>query len=148
MASVTQLYLEKCRTKLSTALGKEATDYALAKVLGITQPSMSRYMKGENPAEADDDTAFMIAQYAQVPPMEIIGAIRAKRAKKKETREFWEKAKKGVVAGVGAVSLAGAMMTNPAPAEASTNLQKFNINNQTDYILYELMIWSFRGAYL
>lgn len=132
MATVTQLYLEKCRSKLSARIGKEATDYQLAKLLDISTSAMSRYIKHDR--EADDDAAFKIAQFAQVPPMEIIGAIHAKKSKNEETKTFWEKAAKGAVAGFGAVALGGALLAQPAPVEAA----QFNISNQTNYILYEL----------
>lgn len=136
MATVTQLYLEKCRSKLSARIGKEATDYQLAKLLDISTSAMSRYIKHDR--EADDDAAFKIAQFAQVPPMEIIGAIHAKKSKNEETKTFWEKAAKGAVAGFGAVALGGALLAQPTPAEASK--PHLNLTNNSDN-LYIIRTW-------
>lgn len=131
MATITQFYLEKCRSRLSARLGKEATDYQLSKILDISTSAMSNYTKKDR--EADDDAAYKIAQYAQVPPMEIIGAIHAKKAKNEDTKNFWNKVSKGAVAGFSGVVLSGSLMSSPAPAQAS----EFNIFNGSNYILCE-----------
>lgn len=120
MATVTQYYLEKCRTKLTVELGlkKPATDYQLTKLLDIASSSMTRYTKHD--VECDEEIAYRIARFLDIPPMEIIGAVNAQKAKSDELKSFWEKAKRGSVAGLGAVALSGALMAQPEPAQAAS----------------------------
>lgn len=132
MGDITARYLEAARSKLTEKLGKKVSDYQLGKVLGISTSAMHYYLKDERECD-DDDIIFAIAHFAQVEPMQIIGAIRAKKAKSDEVRNFWEKAKKGAVAGFSGVALASSLASAPSPVEAG----QFNISAQTDYILYE-----------
>lgn len=87
MASVTQYYLEKCRTKLTAELGKEATDYQLSKKLNLSTSTINRYTK--HGFEADDDAAFKIAQFAQIPAIEIIAKIHAEKVKSPELQRLF-----------------------------------------------------------
>jgi len=131
MSSVTSLYIEKCRTKLSLTLNKKATDYQLCKLLDISTSAMSRYTKQER--ECDDEAAFRMANYLKIPPMEIIGAINAEKAKSDEVRDFWKKAKNATVAGVATVSLAAGLATPPT-SQASDGLN----NKASFYALCEV----------
>ncbi|MCA1778748.1 MAG: hypothetical protein LC637_05020, partial [Xanthomonadaceae bacterium] len=70
----------------------------------------------------DDEILFRIAHFAQVDPMQIIGAIHAKKAKTDEVRSFWQKAAKKGVAGLGAVSFAGLLTVVPDPVQAGQHL--------------------------
>lgn len=118
MASVTQLYLEKCRTKLTVEIEskKPATDYQLAKFFGISTSAMTNYTKHER--ECDEELAYKMAQFLSIPPMEVIGAVNAQKAKSDELKSFWEKAKKGSVAGLATLSIVGAM-ASPQDATAA-----------------------------
>ncbi|PLA73519.1 hypothetical protein CYQ88_10880 [Hydrogenovibrio sp. SC-1] len=111
MATITQFYLEKCRTKLSATISKEASDYQLSKLLDVASSTMTRYTKHDG--EADDEVAFRMANYLKIPPMEIIGAINAEKAKSDEVRDFWKKAKNATVAGVATVSLCAGLVQSP-----------------------------------
>lgn len=140
MATVTQLYIRIARANLEKEKGETIKDADLAKELGVRPGTFSKYVT-DNPElvrECDDDeTIYKLAQIAQVSPFEIMGMIKAKKAKSNEVRDMWEKLSKGMIAGVGAISIAGAMMVNPAPAEASENHHEFNISVKPQYILYE-----------
>lgn len=122
MGDITARYLEAARAKVGEKTGKKVSDYQLGKILGISTSAMHYYLKDERECD-DDDIIFAIAHFAQVDPMQIIGAIRGKKAKTKEVKNFWEKAKKGAVAGFSGMALTGALLTNPAQSEAS----EFNI---------------------
>lgn len=63
------------------------SDYALAKVLGITQSTISGYRAGRS--RIDDDVALTIAEILGVHPLQVIAAANAERAKTPEQRARW-----------------------------------------------------------
>jgi len=142
MGDITAKYLEMARNEVTKQLSEKAgkftkaTDYKLAKVLGISTSAMHYYLKEERECD-DDDIIFTIAYYAQVDPMQIIGAIRAKRAKNEEVKKFWAKAAKGGAAGFGALMLAGALTFVPSESYAASNSTSMS---DTLYTLCEYII--------
>jgi len=117
MATISKLYLEVARGKLALRDNKEITDYALAKELGIRTSTMTNYMKHER--EIDDDEIIMkLAQIVQVPFFQIMGEIKYSKAKSSRVADEWKKLSKGMIAGIGAVSLAGALMLPSHEAQA------------------------------
>ena len=63
------------------------SDYALAKVLGVTQSAVSSYRTGRS--RIDDDVALTIAQILGVNPLVVIAQANAERAKTPEIRARW-----------------------------------------------------------
>ena len=63
------------------------SDYALAKVLGVTQSAVSSYRTGRS--RIDDDVALTVAEILQMHPMQVIAAANAERAKTEEQRARW-----------------------------------------------------------
>jgi len=131
MGDITAKYLEIARNEVTKQLSEKAgkftkaTDYKLSKVLGISTTGIHTYLKSERECD-DDDIIFTIAYYAQVDPMQIIGAIRAKRAKNKDVKNFWNKAAKGGVAGFGALALVSTLNLAPNNAYAAP-IEKNNV---------------------
>ncbi|WP_060013245.1 helix-turn-helix domain-containing protein [Burkholderia ubonensis] len=64
------------------------SDYAAAKVLGVTRSAVSAYRNGR--ATFDDDVAFLVADILDVNPLEVIVSSRAERAKSEDQRHAWE----------------------------------------------------------
>jgi predicted transcriptional regulator len=63
------------------------SDYALAKVLGITQQAVSSYRAGNS--AISDDVALTVAEILQIHPLQVIAAANAERAKTPEQKERW-----------------------------------------------------------
>jgi len=63
------------------------SDYALAKVLGITQSAASSYRTGRS--RIDDNVALTVAEILQIHPMQVIAAANAERAKTPEQKARW-----------------------------------------------------------
>jgi len=119
MATITKLYLEVARGKLALKNNKEITDYALAKELGISTSAMHQYMKTDR--ECDNDEIIMnIAQIVQVPFFQIMGEIKHSKARSERVAAEWKKLSKGMIAGIGAVSLTGALMAPVDSVKSST----------------------------
>lgn len=65
-------YLERAR-----ALNGACSDYRLAQIIGVKQPSFVAYRKGR---EMDDDVAARVAVLLDLPPLKVIADVRAARA--------------------------------------------------------------------
>jgi transcriptional regulator with XRE-family HTH domain len=76
-------YLAACKERLGIE-----SDYALAKRLGISQPTISSYRGGRS--RMDDDVALTIAEILQINPLQVIAAANAERAKTPEQKARWE----------------------------------------------------------
>lgn len=63
------------------------SDYALAKVLQVGQPTIIGYRSGRT--TLNDDTALSIAQILGINPLEVIATANAERAKTPEIRARW-----------------------------------------------------------
>lgn len=75
------------------------SDYALAKVLGVTKQTVSRYRLGLS--QFDDAVALRVAELMSVNPGLVLIDMHAERTKNDEVRSVWEK----VSAGFPALSL-------------------------------------------
>ncbi|WP_404993322.1 DUF3693 domain-containing protein [Cupriavidus pauculus] len=64
-----------------------ASDYAIAKELGITRASVSRYRNGHG--GFDDETAIRVARILDIDPAAVMCAAHAERAKGPEVRNMW-----------------------------------------------------------
>lgn len=63
------------------------SDYALAKLLGVKQTTISSYRAGRS--RMDDDVALAIAEILGVHPLQVIATANAERAKTPEQRARW-----------------------------------------------------------
>lgn len=75
-------YLEKLQKK------ENLNDTELAKLLGITQPSISNLKAGRR--VMDDETCLAIALKLGINPIEIVGAACIDRAEKTGQKSLWE----------------------------------------------------------
>ncbi|RQQ65558.1 DUF3693 domain-containing protein [Burkholderia stagnalis] len=96
------------------------SDYAAAKVLGVTRAAVSRYRNGLS--VFDEATAIRTADLLDLDPLEVIAACKAESATDARARRVWENAwGKATGAAVTAavavvmVGLAGA----PSPAQSA-----------------------------
>jgi len=75
-------YLAACKKRLGIE-----SDYALAKALGITQQAVSSYRSGNS--KINDEVALTVADILGVPPIHVIAAANAERAKTPEQKARW-----------------------------------------------------------
>lgn len=77
-------YLDAVKAKLGLP-----SDYAAAKVLGITRAAASRYRTGLS--TFDDEVCFKVAEILDLNPLEVIVAARTERAKETDAKTRWER---------------------------------------------------------
>lgn len=75
-------YLAACKARLGIE-----SDYALAKQLGVRQPTISSYRMGRS--RMDDDVALKVAEILNLHPLQVIAAANAERAKTDEQKARW-----------------------------------------------------------
>lgn len=63
------------------------SDYAVAKLLGVSKQAVSRYQLGKG--SFDDLTALRAAELLGVNPLEVIAAANAERARTEDVRSTW-----------------------------------------------------------
>ncbi|PRG56869.1 helix-turn-helix transcriptional regulator [Burkholderia gladioli] len=63
------------------------SDYAAAKVLGVTRSTVSAYRNGKS--TFDEDTCFRVAEILDVRAFEVVAATHAERARDDRHRAFW-----------------------------------------------------------
>jgi len=80
-------YLDRLAVIFSTST-RPASDYAIAKRLGIPRQSMTRYRKG---GTFDDAVALRVAKALKIDPAPMLADIQAERAKDDEVRQVWER---------------------------------------------------------
>jgi transcriptional regulator with XRE-family HTH domain len=64
------------------------SDYALAKALGVSQPTVASYRSGNS--RISDDVALTVAEILQLHPLQVIAAANAERAKTPQQKARWE----------------------------------------------------------
>lgn len=87
----TRNYIELTKKKL-----KIESDYALAKVLGVSRAAIGKYLTGER--VMDDYTAAKIAQVLDLPEIKIIAEANQEREKDAKKKSFWKKLAKETAA--------------------------------------------------
>lgn len=65
------------------------SDYRLAKIINVGQPTLSNYQSKAR--VLDDYTATKIAEILEIDPMIVISAANAEREKNAEKKNFWTK---------------------------------------------------------
>lgn len=76
-------YLDAVKARLDLP-----SDYAIAKVLGITRAAVSRYRNGHG--VFDDEVCFAVAEILDINPLEVIVAAQSERAKNDDSKAKWE----------------------------------------------------------
>jgi len=98
-----------------------ATDYRLAKTLGVSAGRMSNWRRGKFP---DNEAAFKLADLLGIPATEVIAYIEADRAKTDQQRSFWSahlsRALPSIaIASAGLLALGGSLIGGKAEATAA-----------------------------
>lgn len=111
-----------------------ASDYAIAKILGVTRSAVSNYRNGKS--HFDDLTAARVAKLLEIDPALVVMAVHAERAKKPEERALWE----GILERLGglaaALALGIGLQAMPIPSHAAVSTALHNL--PTDYGLYAI----------
>lgn len=76
-------YLDAARARLNPA-----TDYELARELGIEPSAISNYRHGRS--KPDNDTMIGLAEILELDALHLIAEINCERAKKERERKFWK----------------------------------------------------------
>ena len=84
----TQDYLSELRSRYSIS-----SAYAVAKLLGVSQPSVGRYDKGIS--TFDDDVARRVAVLLDKHPALVVLDMHMERAQNEETRSLWKEISAG-----------------------------------------------------
>jgi predicted transcriptional regulator len=94
-----------------------ASDYAIAKMLGITRSSVSKYRN--KLGSFDDSVAIRVANLLEIDPAIVISSMHAERSRMPEERAIWE----GIIERLGGVAAALALgvglVSAPPQAEAA-----------------------------
>ncbi|ADJ63855.1 phage protein [Herbaspirillum seropedicae SmR1] len=75
-------YLDEAKNRLGLP-----SDYALAKALKVSQPTISGYRAGRS--RIDDDVALKLANLIGRDPLEVIATANIERAKTPEMKALW-----------------------------------------------------------
>lgn len=118
------------------------SDYALAKVLGISNGIVASWRKGKR--HPSNEEAVKLATLAGLDEMRVIAEIELRTANSEKKKEFWKHyiESRGITAAVTMTALAIAIVVTPEPAMASV-LQSPNygatsnigLKNQQEYTL-------------
>ncbi len=95
------------------------SDYALAKVLGISTGNLSHIRKGR--AHPSTEVAVKLATLAKVEEMRVIAEIEMRTANTEKKKEFWRQyiELRGLAPCLAMTALAASIMFTPTHADAS-----------------------------
>lgn len=120
------------------------SDYAIAKLLGISRARISGYRTGKS--LFDDEMCMKVAEVLGLDPLEVIAAMNAIRAKSQAQKSFWEKTYARITGTAAAVTLALALSLGssvPSPTYAAENL-----DNNTYYAKLRRRLRTLLSAFL
>lgn len=94
------------------------SDYALAKVLGITAGNLSNIRKSR--AHPSNEVAVKLATLAGLEEMRVIAEIELRTANNEKKKEFWKHfiESRGITATLGMIALGVTIMVTPETANA------------------------------
>ena len=97
-----------------------ASDYAVAKKLRISQPTVSRYRKKQG--YLDDEVALRVAKALEIDAAYVLACAHAERAKGEEMRATWSRIaeKLGAVAATVFIGVAGYTVPLPQAHSATS----------------------------
>jgi transcriptional regulator with XRE-family HTH domain len=119
------------------------SDYALAKLLGISRQRISHYTTGKE--TLSDEVARRVAAALDYPPAYVMACVHAERAKEKELRKIWEQAAK-VLGGMAAAVVLAVALLPMAPALEFDNPQ-ITRNDSANYLTEIYIMRSFRRGF-
>lgn len=137
----TTKYLDRVRD-----LTKTRSDYALAKLLGVTEQAVNNYTKGRS--VLDNWTALRIAELLRIPLEEVIAAAELDREKNEKKRDAWKRRLKNLGSAAGLAccasgglhpttgeptSSAGSMLTSGSGITLLANLEDEPMRRSTNY---------------
>src|SRR5712671_4719597 len=93
-----------------------ASDYKLAKFLGVSQQTISSYRTGRS--MMDEAMCLKIAAALELEPGEVLVAIAIEREKRVEVKTAWQRVAKRLAAGVGVALLYITLSAGQSPAYA------------------------------
>ncbi|MEK6840062.1 MAG: DUF3693 domain-containing protein [Nanoarchaeota archaeon] len=96
------------------------SDYALAKILGLTRQAVSKYRHGHAKA-MDVATAVKVAELLEIDALLVIAVAERERAHVEANRELWEKLVKKLGGMAAAVLLGAGLAGTPPPVQAGFN---------------------------
>lgn len=94
-----------------------ASDYAIAKILGVSHQTVSRYRIGKD--FLGDSTAIRVANLLKIDPAYVIACAHAERSKKAEEKAVWLSIMERLGGAAAALVLGLGLSASPAPAQAS-----------------------------
>jgi plasmid maintenance system antidote protein VapI len=109
-----------------------ASDYALAKAIGITAGNLSNIRKGRT--HPSNEQAVQIATLAGLDEMQVIAEIELRTANTPKKKEFWTHyiESRGLTACITLTALAVTIAITPEPASATVlQLQNYDATNTT-----------------
>ncbi len=106
-------------------LTETGSDYAIAKMLGVTRQRISNYRAGRH--HFDQEMCFRVAEALGLNPIEVIAALAAEKEKDKEKARAWRERYRRYAGRAAAVFLAAALSVSPRTGSAA----EFNISDIT-----------------
>lgn len=97
-----------------------ASDYAIAKMLGVTRSCVSFYRTGRSCF--DDSTSIKVANLLNIDPSIVVSAVHAERAKSVQEKAVW----KGIyerLGGMAAAILLGLALAAPTPDASADGMK-------------------------
>jgi len=117
--SKTNYYLDSCLAKTGAP-----SDYALAKILGITRSGLSKYRN--NKTQMDDSVCLKVASILEIEPMIVISAMHAERARSEKEKAVWTALFEKLGGMAASVLIATTIFSTPAPVKASEQATSYN----------------------
>ena len=93
-----------------------ASDYAIAKILGVTQHTVSNWRVGKD--FLGDSTAIRVATLLEIDPAYVVACAHAERSKKDDERAVWQSIMQRLGGAAAALVLGLGVSGAPAPAQA------------------------------
>lgn len=124
-------------------LTETGSDYAIAKLLGISRQRISNYRTGRN--TFDDEMCTRIGLSLGKNPFEIIAAINAEKAKTSEKKKFWKDAAEKISATAAMLVLGTGLAASMVYSE---NVQALEFDNNIHYAQYIISVLLFFITYL
>lgn len=97
------------------------SDYAVAKILGVTQQTISKYRVGKD--YLGDSTAIRVAELLEIEPAIIIASVHAERAKSESEKAVWREILEKLGGVAASVVIGIAAYTLPAPSAYAVSIQ-------------------------
>jgi transcriptional regulator with XRE-family HTH domain len=108
------------------------SDYAAAKVLGVTRQAVSKYRNGQS--VFDEATAARAAELLGIDPLEVISACKAESAPDAFMRKVWENAW-GKATGAATTAIAAVFIVGLAAAPSPARSAPVSAESATLYLM-------------